>query len=78
MEAATALKITAPHLLKFGIIDGAIKEPTRGAHTDYELMAAEMKKTILQALDELSGLSGDELRNQRYDKFRKMGAFLEG
>ena len=41
-------------------------------------MAAEMKKTILQALDELSGLSGDELRNQRYDKFRKMGAFLEG
>ena len=78
LEAATALKITAPHLLEFGIIDGAIKEPTRGAHTDYEMMASEMKKTILKALDELSGMSGEELRTQRYDKYRKMGAFLEG
>ena len=78
LEAATALKITAPHLLKFGIIDGAIKEPTRGAHTDYEFMAAEMKKTILDALSEMAGMSGEELRTQRYDKFRKMGAFLEG
>ena len=78
LEAATALKITAPHLLEFGIIDGAIKEPTRGAHTDYEMMASEMKKTILEALDELSGMSGEELRTQRYDKYRKMGAFLEG
>ena len=76
LEAATALKITAPHLLKFGIIDGSIKEPVRGAHTDYEEMAAEMKKTILSALDELSGMSREELRNQRYDKFRKMGAYI--
>ena len=34
------LKITAPHLLEHGIIDGAIKEPTRGAHTDYEFMGS--------------------------------------
>ena len=78
LEAATALKITAPHLLKFGIIDGAIKEPVRGAHTDYDAIAAEMKKTILSALDDLSGMDAEALRNQRYDKFRKMGAFLEG
>ena len=39
-------------------------------------MAAEMKKTILEALNELSGMSDEELRIQRYDKFRKMGAFL--
>lgn len=77
MEAATALKITAPHLLEHGIIDGDIKEPVRGAHTDYEAMAAEMKKTIKAALDELSGMSCEDLRNQRYDKFRKMGAYLE-
>lgn len=64
--------------MEHGIIDGAIKEPTRGAHTDYEFMAAEMKKTILEALDSLAGMSSDDLRNQRYDKFRKMGAFLEG
>ncbi len=76
LEAATALKITAPHLLKHGIIDGDIKEPVRGAHTDYEAMAQEMKTTIKSAIDELSGMSREELRNQRYDKFRKMGAFI--
>jgi acetyl-CoA carboxylase carboxyl transferase subunit alpha len=77
LEAATALKITAPHLLKFGIIDGMIKEPMGGAHTDYEVMANEMKSTILNALSELDGMSGEDLRNQRYDKFRKMGSFIE-
>jgi acetyl-CoA carboxylase carboxyl transferase subunit alpha len=76
LEAATALKITAPHLLKFGIIDGAIKEPVRGAHTDYEAMATELKKTIKEALSDLSGMSSEDLRNQRYDKFRQMGAYL--
>mgnify|MGYP004455919307 CR=1 FL=1 len=77
LEAATALKITAPHLLKFGIIDGAIKEPVRGAHTNYDEMASELKDTIKQALCELAGMSREDLRNQRYDKFRKMGAYLE-
>ena len=77
LEAATALKITAPHLLKFGIIDGAIKEPVRGAHTNYDEMAAELKDTIKQALGELAGMSRDDLRNQRYDKFRRMGSYLE-
>lgn len=77
LEAATALKITAPHLLKFGIIDGAIKEPVRGAHTNYDEMASELKDTIKQALCELAGMSREDLRNQRYNKFRKMGAYLE-
>ena len=77
LEAATALKITAPHLLKFGIIDGAIKEPVRGAHTNYDEMAVQLKDTIKQALGELAGMSREDLRNQRYDKFRRMGAYLE-
>lgn len=76
LEAATALKITSDNLLKFGIIDGAIEEPIGGAHTDYELMAKNLKDTIIKALDELSNMDGEQLRNQRYDKFRKMGAFL--
>lgn len=76
-EAAEALKITAPDLLKFGIIDGAVKEPLGGAHHDYRAMADELKKTIISSLDELSGMSGDELKKSRYEKFRKMGAFLE-
>ncbi len=76
-EAAEALKITAPDLMKFDIIDGEIKEPLGGAHHDYKAMSDELKKTILTALDELSSLSGEELKKSRYEKFRKMGAFLE-
>lgn len=76
-EAAEALKITAPDLMKFDIIDGEIKEPVGGAHSNYEFTAEEMKRTILGALDELGSLSGPELKSQRYQKFRKMGAFLE-
>ena len=63
--------------MKFGIIDGMVKEPTGGAHTDYEETANNLKATILEALSELDGMSGDDLRNQRYDKYRAMGAFLE-
>ncbi len=76
-EAAEALKITAPDLLKHDIIDGAIKEPIGGAHSNYEFTAEEMKRTILSALQELDAMSGAELKSQRYEKFRKMGAFLE-
>ncbi len=76
-EAAEALKITAKDLMKFDIVDGAINEPVGGAHSDYDLMAEELKNTILSSLDELNVMSSEELRNQRYDKFRKMGVFLE-
>ena len=76
-EAAEALKITAPDLMKHNIIDGAIKEPVGGAHSNYEFMAEEMKRTILSALDELDKVSKSDLKSQRYEKFRKMGAFLE-
>ncbi len=76
-DAAEALKITAPDLMKFNIIDGAIKEPVGGAHKDYDFVCNEMKKTIKESLEELSKLSVEELKNNRYNKFRKMGAFLE-
>ena len=76
-EAAEALKITAPDLMKFDIIDGDIKEPLGGAHHDYNAMAQELKKTVMSAIDELSKISKAELKSSRYDKFRKMGAFLE-
>lgn len=76
-DAADALKITAPDLMKFEIIDGEIKEPVGGAHKDYDFVCGEMKKTILDSLDELSNLSVKDLKNKRYDKYRKMGSFLE-
>ena len=75
-EAADALKITAPDLMKFNIIDGDIKEPVGGAHKDYDTAAQELKQTVISSLNELDRLSGDELKSQRYEKFRKMGAFL--
>lgn len=77
-EAAEALKITAQDLLKFNIIDGAIKEPVGGAHHDYGLMCQEMKATIKSAIDELGKFKPDELKKLRYEKFRKMGSFIEG
>lgn len=76
-DAANALKITAPDLLKLGIIDGEIKEPLGGAHTDHKEMAANLKAVILESLEELSKMSADELKTDRYNKFRRMGAFQE-
>ena len=76
-NAAEALKITSRDLLELGVIDEEIPEPLGGAHTDYNEMAKLMKEAILRALDNLSKMSAEELRTQRYSKFRKMGKFLE-
>lgn len=76
-DAAEALKITSKDLLELGIIDKEIAEPLGGAHTDYSIVAENMKNSIINALNELSKLSSDKLRAQRYDKFRKMGRFVE-
>ncbi len=76
-DAANALKITAPDLLKLGIIDGEIKEPLGGAHTDHKAMADTLKATIIDSLKELSKMSEKQLKTDRYNKFRRMGAFQE-
>jgi acetyl-CoA carboxylase carboxyl transferase subunit alpha len=77
-DAAEALKITSDDLIKLGVVDAAIKEPVGGAHTCYSEMSQNMKEAILEQLNSLDGMSAEELRNQRYDKFRKMGKVLEG
>ena len=77
-DAAEALKITSKDLLEFNIIDEEIKEPLGGAHTNHEETANNMKNAILNALNELSKLSVDKLREERYAKFRAMGRFIEG
>ena len=76
-EAAQALKITSKDLLKLGLIDGEIEEPIGGAHHDYKLISENMKKVILDSLKELNKLSPEKLKSERYDKFRKMGKFIE-
>lgn len=77
-DAAEALKITAKDLLEFDVIDEEIPEPLGGAHTDYQKTADNMKKSIMNALQELSKLSVEKLREERYSKFRAMGRFIEG
>ena len=76
-DAAEALKITSKDLLEFDIIDEEIPEPLGGAHTNYAEVTNNMKTSIMNALDELSKKSSEELRNERYNKFRKMGRFVE-
>ena len=77
-DAAEALKITAKDLLEFDIIDEEIAEPIGGAHTNYQETANNMKKSILNAIESLSKLSIEKLREERYSKFRAMGRFIEG
>lgn len=76
--AADALKITAQDLIKLGIIDDIISEPLGGAHYDHEFTAKNVTEMIFKGLGELSSLSGQQLKDDRYDKFRRMGVFVEG
>ena len=72
-EAARALKLTAPDLLGFRIIDEIIKEPIGGAHTDHDAAARTVDAALSRALAEVSALSSQARLDQRYDKFRNMG-----
>jgi acetyl-CoA carboxylase carboxyl transferase subunit alpha len=76
-QAAEVLKLTAKDMLKNKLIDGIIKEPLGGAHTDVKTMAAEVKKTILNCFADLNKLSPQERINQRIDKFCAMGVVKE-
>ncbi len=76
-KAANALKITGEDLLKFKIVDEVIKEPIGGAHYDPELMAANLKDSLLRALNEFKDMSSNELKNHRYNKFRELGVFAQ-
>lgn len=72
-EAATNMKITAQDMVRFGVIDGIIPEPTGGAHRDPAAAIAATAEAIERALSELRGLSGETARQQRRDKFLAMG-----
>lgn len=76
-EAAEKLKIDAQNLLKMGIVDSIIKEPVGGAHRDHKEAADNIKKVILEELEVLNTLTQEQLIEQRYDKFRKLGQFAE-
>jgi len=73
VEAAAALKITAPDLLSAGLIDRIVAEPSGGAHTDPAAAATILDDALVRALAESRALSPEARLEQRYDKFRAMG-----
>jgi acetyl-CoA carboxylase carboxyl transferase subunit alpha len=76
-DAAAAMKITAPEVLRLGVIDEIIPEAPGGAHRDFDLTAQNLAAAIRKHLAELTKLSPRELKDQRYRKYRRMGAFVE-
>lgn len=76
-QAAGALKLTAPDLLRLGLIDEIIPEPPGGAQDNLQQAAELIRVTLRMALEELKGLTRQQLIDQRYDKFRRMGNFFE-
>jgi len=73
VEAAAALKITAPDMLALGLIDAIVPEPVGGAHNDDDRATALVDQALSQALTELAIVPVEDLLNARYDKFRRMG-----
>ena len=74
-RAAEALKLTAPDLLKLGVIDAIVPEPLGGAHRHVEETIANVGKAIADSLAGLTKLSTDKLLENRFTKFRTMGQF---
>ncbi len=75
-QAAAALRLTAEDLFSFGLIDGVVAEPPGGAHEDADAAAGFLRTRLQQSIRELSELGADELVDQRYNKFRRMGKFF--
>ena len=76
-DAAESMKITAPDLVRLGVIDAIVPEPVGGAHRDWDGAAAHLRAALRSHLGDLASKSGDALVAERYEKFRRMGAFEE-
>jgi acetyl-CoA carboxylase carboxyl transferase subunit alpha len=73
VKAAAAFKPDATHCLELGVIDAIVMEPDGGAHADWDEAARLLQESVLEALQELERIPGDELRRARRAKFRSMG-----
>ncbi len=76
-EAAEALRLTAPHLYRLGVVDEVIAEPEGGAHRDHDESARRVGDAIARQLDALAGLGPEALVEDRYRRFRAIGEFVE-
>jgi acetyl-CoA carboxylase carboxyl transferase subunit alpha len=75
-EAAARLKVTAPHLLEFGVVDKIVDEPAGGAHRDPVQAARFLDAALYDGLKSLLPLSPEQLRQHRYERYRNLGAFV--
>ena len=75
--AAEALKLTAKHLEKLGLVDEIVPEPPGGAQSDVDLAAKLLGDALVRNLEDLAGMSVDQLVDDRYAKFRAMGGFFK-
>lgn len=76
-KAAESLRFTSTDLSRLGVVDDVLEEPLGGAHRDHHQMASRMKTYLSKTLTALEKKSPDELVAERYDKFRKIGVFVE-
>ncbi len=76
-EAAEVMKMTSEDLYEFGIVDKIIKEPECKAENVIEILSKKIKEEILEQLKEFEGMTKEEILEQRYEKFRKIGNYLE-
>jgi acetyl-CoA carboxylase carboxyl transferase subunit alpha len=76
-EAAEAMRMTAPELLRLGVIDAIVPEPVGGAHRSWEAAATSLRQALAAQLAALAGKSAEVLRTERYEKFRRLGVFEE-
>ena len=76
-EAAELMRVTAPDLLRLGVIDGIVPEPAGGAHRNWKATAANLRTALRDQLWQLKSRSPEQLVEERYDKFRRIGAFEE-
>ena len=75
LEAANAMKLTSQELLKMGIIDEIIEEPTGGAHRDKDQAVSSVKKILIKYFEEFSTFNREEICKQRKDKFLNIGKY---
>ena len=76
-EAAELMRVTAPDLLRLGVIDGIVPEPVGGAHRNWEETAENLRGALRGSLHELRSRSAENLVADRYEKFRKIGVFAD-
>jgi acetyl-CoA carboxylase carboxyl transferase subunit alpha len=76
-EAAAAMKMTATDLVRLGVVDEVVPEAPGGAHRDHDASAKTLADALRRHLAELYYMTPEELRADRYKKFRHMGAFVE-